>query len=221
MQPHAPNLPRPPHFSTPRSMSKLTVTFKGIPLQSIELERDEISIGRNPSNAVYIDSLALADFHAMVKFTQEGYVIQQLQMDFPVYLNGRPVSRERLDDGDHILIGKHDIYFSQRPPAPRTTPLPEPGPTNVFRAFEGSFQVMNGKKIGMVIPLKQTLTQIGKGPTGLVVVNKGDAGYTISPKDGEVLLTVNGNSLQIGEEVLLQNNDIVRINSSLLLFFQK
>jgi hypothetical protein len=201
-------------------MSKLTVTFKDIPLQSIELGKREVGIGRDPSNALHIDSLALADHHAVVKYTVEGYVIRQLRQDYPVFLNGRPISEERLSDGDHIAIGKHNIYFIHEPPAPSFDDDID-GPRAQYRSFEGSFQVMNGRQIGMVIPLKLPVTQIGKGPSGSVVVTKGEEGYTVSAPSGEVLLTINGLPVPVGEEALLKHNDIVRINSSLLQFFQK
>lgn len=200
-------------------MSKLTVAFKDIPLQSVELRHGEIGIGRDPSNAVCIDSLALAEFHATIKYTPEGYIIRQLHADFPIIINGRQVSHEHLKDGDQILVGKHQIYFVHEPLLQE--PKPEPPPENVFRSFEGSFQVMNGKRIGTVIPLKQASTQIGKGPAGVVAVTKGNTGYTISPQDNEVLLTINGNPIRPGEDTPLESGDIVRINSSLLQFFQK
>lgn len=202
-------------------MSKLTVTFKDIPLQSIELEKREIGIGRDPSNALHIDSLALADYHAVVRYTEEGYVIRQLRQDYPIYLNGRLISEERLSDGDHIAIGKHNIYFIHQAPPPGFDDEIDLGPRTQYRSFEGSFQVMNGRQIGMVIPLKLPVTQIGKGPSGSVVVTKGEEGYMIAASSGEVLLTINGLSIAAGEEALLRHNDIVRINSSLLQFFQK
>ncbi len=201
-------------------MSKLTVTFKDIPLQSIELGKREIGIGRDPSNAVHIDSLALADHHAVVKYTAEGYVIRRLRQDYPVFLNGQQISEERLSDGDHIAVGKHNIYFIHEAPPPGFDDDTEFGPRAQYRSFEGSFQVMNGRQIGMVIPLKLPITQIGKGPSG-VVVTKGEEGYVVAASSGEVLLTINGLSVPSGEEAPLKHNDIVRINSSLLQFFQK
>jgi pSer/pThr/pTyr-binding forkhead associated (FHA) protein len=202
-------------------MSKLTITFKDIPLQSIELAQGEVGIGRDPTNLVHIDSLALADFHATVKFTAEGYVISKLQTDYPIFLNGRQISRELLSDGDHIIIGKHDLYFVQEAAYRAAQPDAATEAKSLFRSFEGSFQVMTGKRIGMVIPLKLPVTQIGKGPNGLVVVAKSEQGYSILTKDDETLLTVNGAPLQRDQEALLQDGDVVRINSSLLQFFQK
>lgn len=207
-------------------MSKLTVTFKGIPLQSIDLDQGEIGIGRDPANAVHIDSLAIAAFHAVVRYAAPDYVIRQLQADFPLYLNGRPVNEERLNDGDHILIGKHNLYFTaeqrlhSRVDPIRRTQEPEPVPAINFRTFEGSFQVMNGKQIGMLIPLKNTITQIGKESSGLVIVTKGDYGYSIHAGSDNVLLTINGQPVG-RDQAPLKDGDVVRINSSLLQFFVK
>lgn len=209
-------------------MSKLTVTFKGIPLQSIELGDGEIGIGRDPGNALHIDSLAIAAFHAVVRSAAGGgYAIRQLQADFPLYLNGRPVAEERLRDGDHILVGKHNLYFSAEPappgrmePSRKSTEEDDIPPPINFRTFEGDLQVMNGRQIGMLIPLKNTVTQIGKESTGMVVVTKGEEGYLIEAGSNKVLLTINGQP--VGDAPApLNDGDIVRINSSLLQFFVK
>lgn len=202
-------------------MAKLSITFKGMPLQSIELRRGETSIGRDPSNDVHIDSLAIADFHAIIRYTPEGYYIQQLQTGFPILLNTKPVTEEILQDGDIIVLGKHSLYFSEQARSfPQLDELPDRTPTQEYRAFEGSFQVMNGKHIGMVIPLKANVTQMGKGGSGLVIVTKGEDGYTITPGSSQVLLTINGHPVTAGE-ARLADGDMVRINSALLQFFQK
>lgn len=201
-------------------MAKLSITFKGMPLQSIDLRKSETTIGRDPSNDVQIDSLAIADFHAVIRSTPEGCIIQRLQAGFPVLVNKKAVTEELLADGDIILIGKHSVHFNEQGQSlPKPDELPTRTPTAEFRPFEGSFQVMNGKHIGMVIPLKATVTQMGKD-SGMVIVTKGDEGYTISASSREILLTINGEPVEQGEAALV-DGDIVRINSSLLQFFQR
>lgn len=202
-------------------MAKLSITFKGMPLQAIELGKGETTIGRDPSNAVHIDSLAIADFHAVIRPTPEGYIIQQLQAAFPVLLNKKQVTEDLLQDGDIIVLGKHSLYFNQQARSfPQLDEFPNRTPTTEFKAFEGGFQVMNGKHIGMVIPLKATVTQMGKDGAGMVIVTKGDEGYSISPGSSQVLLTINGQPVTEGE-ARLTDGDMVRINSALLQFFQK
>jgi pSer/pThr/pTyr-binding forkhead associated (FHA) protein len=202
-------------------MPRLTIVFKDIPLESIDLESGKTSIGRDPSNTVRIDSLAIADFHAEIRSTPKGYIIRQLNAGFPIYINNKqPVAEEVLHDGDHILIGKHSMYFSEEGAHTEVGENEESNPAAHFRPFEGSFQVMNGKQIGMVIPLKNNVTHIGKESSGMVIVTRGNEGYTISPGSSDVLLTINGHAVDQGEAPLA-DGDIIRINSSLLQFFQK
>lgn len=202
-------------------MPKLSITFKDVPLETIDLRRGETGIGRDPSNEVHIDSLAIADFHAVIRATPEGYVLRRAVIDLPVLVNNAPIDEHLLEDGDKIVIGKHSLYFiNDGAPAAGTANLNDPKTSAQYRPFEGSFQVMNGKHIGMVIPLKATVTQIGKEATGMIVVTKGEEGYKIAPGSGHMLLTINGHPLDQEEEIL-KDGDIVRLNSALLQFFQR
>lgn len=201
-------------------MPKLSITFKGLPLQTVEIKPGETGIGRDPSNAVCIDSLAVADFHADIRSGPESYVIRPLQAGYPVIVNKHAITEHVLADGDHILIGKHSLYFTAERASDGFSGPMETRPVAPFRPFEGSFQVMNGKQIGMVIPLKATVTQIGKESTGMVIVTRGSEGYVIAAGSDNVRLTINGQALEHRESVL-SDGDIVRINNSLLQFFQR
>jgi pSer/pThr/pTyr-binding forkhead associated (FHA) protein len=201
-------------------MSKLSITFKGLPLQTVDLNVGNTGIGRNPANRVHIDSLAIADFHAVLKPVAKGYVLQALQPGFPVLVNDKPVAERLLQDGDHILVGKHSLYYSESRPVTEIEPEQDKKNTAQFRPFEGSFQVMSGKQIGMVIPLKATVTQIGKEASGMVIVTRQEGGYEISVGSPNVRVTINGLSIE-EHHGLLADGDIVRVNNSLLQFFQK
>lgn len=209
-------------------MPRLTISFKEIPLQSVDLELGETRIGRDPSNTVQIDSLAVADFHAVIHASLEGYVLKKANPDHALHVNDEAVTGEKeLHNGDVISIGKHSVQFThlaEKPSHPETAAPPKPQPAAStrprFRPMEGNFQVMNGKRIGMVISLKNAVTQIGKESSGMVTVHRTDEGYTITPGSEEVLLTINGLPVT-GADAPLNDNDIVRINSTLLQFFHK
>lgn len=201
-------------------MPKLSITFKDVLLQTFELHHGETGIGRDASNAVCIDSLAIADFHASIRSSPEGYIIRALQDQYPVIVNETSITEHLLTRGDHILIGKHSLYFSDELTAYDLSAPMEKGAAGEFRLFEGSFQVMNGKQIGMVIPLKAPVTRIGKESTGVVIVSRNNKGYVIAAGSENVRVTINGQSLEHRESVLT-HGDIVRINNSLLQFFQE
>jgi pSer/pThr/pTyr-binding forkhead associated (FHA) protein len=210
-------------------MAKLTLTFKGKRLQTISLDAGSASIGRDPSNALQIDSLAVAPQHAVVVSTPEGRVIRSLRDDLPLLFQGRRITEHKLSHGDYVAIGKHTLLYTEDEFNPDVTGIritesndPEGNELSNFHrsSFEGSFQVMNGKQIGLVIPLKKALTRLGREGAGVAVVAKRKEGFFISPLAEETHLTVNGAPVN-DEAVLLNDGDIVKINNSLLQFFQE
>lgn len=209
-------------------MPRLTISFKEIPLQSVDLELGENGIGRDPSNAVHIDSLAVADFHAIILASPQSYVLKKKSPEHALSVNDEAVTEEKdLHNGDVISIGKHSLLFThlaEKAPSPESAEPAKPNHTAAarprFKPLEGNFQIMNGKRIGMVIPLKGAVTQIGKEPSGMVKVSRSDEGYTITAGSEEVLLTINGLPVA-GADAPLSDGDIVRINSALLQFFHK
>ena len=203
-------------------MAKLTVTFKGLPLKSVELNPDETHIGRDSANDVHIDSLAIEEFHAVITLTGEGYRISPVEASCLLAVNHKPVTEALLHSGDEIQIGKHVLFFfDEDAPAALAKSAEKPKAAEPVRPLDGNLQVLNGKWIGMVIPLKATVTRIGKEPSGMVIVTREDTGYSIAIGSGEVLLIVNGKTVTRGEAASLNKGDMIRINNSLLQYFQE
>lgn len=211
-------------------MARLTLTFKGISLQVMPVEAGEIGIGRDPDNAMCIDSLAIAPRHAIIQAGGDGAMIRQIDPDHPVFINGQKIEEHRLQDGDRIHIGKHVLHYNDAPvistmaePEPR---LPQSevadDPTGTKPAHHGpeaSFQVLKGKHIGVVIPIRSALTRLGKDDLGTpaVIVRRSD-GYFLSALAAVDAVQIN--DVQIQEHsVRLNHGDIVRVNQHVLKFF--
>lgn len=205
-------------------MPKIRISLKGTHLYTVELGLDKTGIGSDPSNKVHIDGSTVTDFHAEIYSSSDGFCVRPLKVGFPIVVNEEFVTTKHLlQNGDRVLIGKHHIDFQDEPAKkagksssspPKEEPIPQ------FRSFQGSFQVMNGKQLGVVIPLKTGVTQIGKEATGMVIVTRVNEGYLISAGSQNVKLTING-FVPENEKTMLSDGDIVRVNNSLLLFFQR
>ena len=87
-----------------------------------------IAIGRRPDNNIVLDDKFVSGRHAVVGFEQGRYYIEDLKSSNGTLLNGKPVQRSTLDDGDTIRIGPLEIRFVDRP-AP-SIPLPPSGPAS-------------------------------------------------------------------------------------------
>jgi pSer/pThr/pTyr-binding forkhead associated (FHA) protein len=212
-------------------MAKLTVTFKGRTIQHFNLETGSTSIGCDPDNALQIDSLAIAPHHATVDVEARGFVVKALQDNFPLQVNGRKVEEHVLKDGDCIALGKHEVYFmDDRHFSPMKGHKPDPAndqasftsvPDVPQALSDASLQVLNGKQIGLVIPLRNPVNQIERDDSIPAVIARRADGYylaQLSPDNIDGSITVNGEPIG-SSNALLNDGDLIKINQHKLRFF--
>jgi len=209
-------------------MAKFTVFFKDKPIHSSIHESGVVHIGRDETNDVSVDSLAIAPAHAAVILRDTGSVIKQLNADFPLIVNGEQQRECNLQHGDTITIGKHRIVYSDSETV--VAPFParsasKPG-NKVLDAeilaqdhpVEANFQVMGGKHIGRLVPLKKTMTRLGRDGSGIVIVTKRKEGYFVSMLEPNESIKLN-NSPLADNTILLKNGDTLLIDSVPMQFY--
>jgi pSer/pThr/pTyr-binding forkhead associated (FHA) protein len=112
-------------------MSKLTLQYEGIVLKEYALGTG-VTIGRLPDNAVIIDNPAVSGHHARVYLDGDQVVLEDLHSTNGTFVNGRPITRQILQHGDELLVGKHQLVFDRTSPeasSVATTPLEGLGDT--------------------------------------------------------------------------------------------
>lgn len=206
-------------------MAKLTVFFKYKEIDSYLFENRVVHIGRDETNDVTIDSLAVAPAHAVIIIRNDTSTIKQLNDNFPLIVNGQKVKEYSLNDKDTITIGKHDVVYN--------TTETEADPQSEELVFEegkhlnndndahlqpASLQVLTGSNIGKVLSLKKAMTRLGNSGSGVVVVSKKKDGYFISALENTGKITVNDIPLNDSYSKL-NHNDILAINNVSLQFF--
>jgi len=87
-----------------------------------------IAIGRRPDNNIVLDDKFVSGRHAVVGFEHGRYYVEDLKSSNGTLLNGKPVQRATLGDGDVIRIGALEIRFVDRPAA--GVPLPPAAPVS-------------------------------------------------------------------------------------------
>ena len=207
-------------------MAKFTVFFKDKPIQSLLFETGVIHIGRDETNEIKVDSLAIAPIHAVAVLGENSCIIKELNDNYPLIVNGEKNKEHPLINGDKISIGKHAIVFNITETVTAVQQIgnsaidnfdfhPE---TESSRTSEANLQILGGKHIGRVIPLKKSMTRLGRGGEGIVVITKRKEGYFISALEGDNSLTVNKQPL--GDKTLkLNDNDLVVIDNNPMQFF--
>jgi hypothetical protein len=211
-------------------MAKLTVFFKDKIIHSELFENGIVHIGRDETNDLTIDSLAVAPAHAAIVIRDDGgSTITQLNDDFPLIINGENIKKCNLNNNDMITLGKHNITYHTTDSLNQTQPFESLIDKDIKSLNQeigvelsipaASLQVMDGENIGKILSLKKVMTRLGYSGGGVIVISRRKEGYFVSVLANIGNITLN-NVLIEDNTVKLNHNDVLVINNTSLQFFQ-
>jgi type II secretory pathway predicted ATPase ExeA/pSer/pThr/pTyr-binding forkhead associated (FHA) protein len=106
-------------------IGRLVLTLKGSKVQETYLVPGRIFIGRTSDNDLQVESKYVSRHHAQVVTTTEGSWLEDLNSTNGVFLHGRRVRRHRLQEGEVLKLGMHELaYYRTDPPGAATMVLP-------------------------------------------------------------------------------------------------
>ncbi len=209
-------------------MVKLTVFFKDKAIHSGLFEPGIVHIGRDETNDVTIDSLAVAPAHAVIIIRDDDSTIKQLNDEFPLIINGKKTKICSLNNDDIISIGKHDIIFNTAESVISSSELNsflDQDVKSLNQEIDGevyspaaNLQFMSGNNIGKVLPLKKSMTRLGHNGNGVIAISKRKEGYFVSVLENSGTITVNNQPLN-DKSLKLNTNDVLVIDNTSLQFF--
>ncbi len=109
-------------------MIKLVMKIGTNEIKTIESDKDELTIGRNPANDIVVDNLAVSDRHARILRGEDGYVLQDLDSTNGSFVNEKKISQVALQEKDTISIGKHILAVEKLRPRSSATSRPGGAP---------------------------------------------------------------------------------------------
>jgi len=93
-------------------MASLVLSFNGEMVKEYEITKPRISIGRRPHHDIAIDNLAVSGDHAALVRVGNQLILEDSGSTNGTKVNGKPVEKQPLKNGDVIEIGKfHLKYF--------------------------------------------------------------------------------------------------------------
>ncbi len=99
-------------------MAKLILSMDSLVLKEIPLGKERTTIGRKPHNDIQIDNLAISGEHAVVITILNDSFLEDMGSTNGTFVNGQPVKKHFLQNGDTIELGKYRLkYFNDAPPA--------------------------------------------------------------------------------------------------------
>lgn len=213
-------------------MAKFTVYFKDKPIFSSIYDSGVLHIGRDDTNELVVDSLAVAPVHAVAVIKDGSCIVKQLDEKFPLLVNNQPVKQWNLQNNDVINVGKHYIVYNTTENFHEISALrPEQAEDpdvqvlneklmNLSKLQEGKLQIMDGPYIGRILPLKKAMTRLGREGSGVIVISRRKDGYYVSALQAHEGLALNQEALG-DRTVRLKNNDILTIDKTPLQFFME
>ena len=92
-------------------MSKLVLFLADGTTLDVPLNRERTTIGRRSDNDVCLPNLAVSGDHAAVVTILADSFLEDLGSTNGTLVNGRPIAKHFLRDGDQIDIGRHVLVF--------------------------------------------------------------------------------------------------------------
>jgi len=102
---------RPESASSERAPMLLIRAGGGREGEQIPLEKDLLTIGRNPESHLFLDDVTVSRHHARIVHDATGFAVEDLNSLNGTYVNRGRVERQHLTDGDEVQIGKFKFAY--------------------------------------------------------------------------------------------------------------
>ncbi|PCI23100.1 MAG: phosphopeptide-binding protein [Piscirickettsiaceae bacterium] len=204
-------------------MAKFTLHFKNKIVRVFHLNEEDSTIGRDPSNTFSIDSLAVAPTHLAISYEGKQFYVENVSEQLPSFLNGKPVDKQPLTNGDRIHLGKHELLFTDdvidygNLPQNKNVTNDEEKPAKKQTLLTANLQILNGADIGRVISLNSALTEIKNDGQVPAIIAKRQSGYFVSKLIDDVEICIDNELTD--NEAKLEDNTKLRIGNQKFVFF--
>lgn len=190
-------------------MSKVVVIFNGQVQKEVAINKARINVGRRPSNDLVLDHLAVSGRHAAIDTTSEGTFILDLGSTNGTSVNGQPIKKHHLQDGDVIELGKYQLRFVVEKDTYQVSPDEVPR--------VGKIKVLNGANAGKEMVLSKQLTSLGSPGILVVSIARDGNRFKISFVEGKIFPKINDESMDSRPRVL-EHGDVIELSGTKMEF---
>ncbi|MGH8136449.1 MAG: AAA family ATPase [Steroidobacteraceae bacterium] len=92
-------------------LARIIVAHSGERVEERPLRQGRLIVGRTAENDLQIESKFISRHHCQIITTAEGSMLEDLNSTNGVYVKSKRVRRHHLNDGDVVVLGKHEIMY--------------------------------------------------------------------------------------------------------------
>jgi general secretion pathway protein A len=93
------------------AVARVLVVHEGHTIAEQELRPGRVIIGRTADNDLQVDSKFVSRHHCQIVTTADSSILEDLNSTNGVFVKSKRVRRHHLNDGDVIVLGRHEIMY--------------------------------------------------------------------------------------------------------------
>lgn len=196
-------------------MAKLVLSAGGSVVFQCFVDKERLSIGRDPTNPIVIDDPSVSREHAAIVAVGNDHILEDLASANGTFVNGKRMLRRILQHGDVVAFGAFNLrYLNPKtaaevgldrtmliegiaeaqaglPADGEALPVPRTRATRI-KFPNGRVYMVTGPRAGMTIELDRVVARFGKPGHRSAVLVRRPHGYFLAHVEGRRAARVNG-----------------------------
>lgn len=200
-------------------MARIVLTAENVVLREAVLAKERITLGRAPHNDIVIDDCAVSAEHMAIVTVNDDSFLEDLNSTNGTQVNGQPVKKHFLQDGDVMQLAGYRITYIASP----ISSTLERGLLDECMDFPRSadsaavIHILTGPNAGKEAVLKKPLTTIGRPGLQIAGIIKCRQGYCLTHITGHAYPLLNGKPAGMGVS-FITNGDVIDVGSTRMQF---
>ncbi len=190
---------------------RLLVSSGQSPLRVVPVLKECLTIGRRPYNDIALDDLTVSGEHALLRTRGAESVVHDLDSRNGTLVNGMPVDKRVLCDGDVIDIGIYRLRYVLDPGAPGVVVPPQAGQAIASVDFLG------GPLAGTVQCIDRPVTRLAGHPEQVAVISRRKGRFFVTHLEGPAFPRVNGETIGLSARQVV-DGDLIELAGVTLRF---
>lgn len=189
-------------------MSKLIIQRDTEVVQTVQLSRERLTLGRHRHNDIVLSHPTVSGEHAVIETIANDSFLEDLSSTNGTFVNGHRIGKHFLQHGDKISLAKFQIEFiadGVRPFSAAAQPV------------LAHIRILNGNNAGKQLTLEKLQTTLGRAGVQVVQITRHPDMYTIVLVEGEQAPLVNGVKLgRLAQS--LRTGDVIDLTGTQMVF---
>jgi len=211
-------------------MDKIIIHQDGNVLNEVELDKQQLVIGRDDKNGIHLADPSVSRRHALLSCALDEYFIEDLGSTNGTLLNDRPITKHILKSGDLLRLGDYVLSFERAdqasidedddpektqvirrvaPQPPQASPLPK-----VITPKTATLKYFGGPKKGESEKIDRSLYTLGKPGGDVAVIARRSQGFYLMKIGKNSVPTINDKKVDVGGGIKLHDGDRVEVGEN-------